>query len=535
MGHERGDGQLLTRWAHLGLADLGEARAEIDALNVFPIPDGDTGTNLYLTQEAACAELDAAVALDPAVASDQAAAGDALARGALLGARGNSGIILSQLTRGFVSGLTDAENLPWAQALAQALQVAARSAYQAVATPVEGTVLTVARVAAEQAALVAARFPDDAAAVIRAAAQGARDALERTPSQLAALARAGVVDSGGRGLVVLYDALEEVVTGVRRVRQARRSAPPLPAAAASSDTGGEFEVMFLLDSDAERTDELRRSLAAIGDSVVVVGAAGLWNVHVHCDDAGAAIEAGLVAGRPHRIRVTALRPARARPVGTGRGLVVVTHGAGAAALVQAAGAVTVAALPRQAPSTGELLEGIRRVGREEVVLLTSDSDTRAAAEAAARQARQDGLRVAVIPTRSIVQSLAGVAVHDGEAGFDDAVIAMTRAAHATRYGGVTTAYREAMTMAGTCRPGDILGVIEGDVVQIGAELETVAADVVSRLLQAGGELVTLVTGDGAPDTLVPAVRRHLRRTHAGVEVVGYEGGQPLWPLIVGVE
>lgn len=536
MVDERADGQLLTRWAHLGLQDLGEARAEIDALNVFPVPDGDTGTNLYLTQEAACAALDEALVLDPAVASDAGAAGEALARGALVGARGNSGIILSQLTRGFVSGLVASAHLSWAQALAEALQVAARSAYQAVATPVEGTVLTVARVAGERAAETVQRFPDDAAAVMRAAAQGAREALERTPSQLAALARAGVVDSGGRGLVVLYDALEEVVTGVRRPRRASRHLPtPVPAEPEAEYAGGAYEVMYLLDSDVTGTDGLRRHLAALGDSVVVVGADGLWNVHVHCDDAGAAIEAGISAGRPYRIRVTALTPARPRHQPTGRGVVVVTHGPGTAALVHAAGATSVPAKPRQAPSTAELLDGIHRAGPEEVVLLTSDSATRAAAEAAAGQARQEGLRVAVIPTRSVVQSLAAAAVHDSGAGFDDDVIAMTRAAHATRYGAVTTAIREAITMAGTCRPGDILGVVEGDVAEIGSSVPEVSAQVVDRLLQAGGEMVTLVTGEGAPTDLVPALRRHVRRTHPGIEVVDHDGGQPFWPLIVGVE
>jgi hypothetical protein len=535
MVDERADGQLLTRWAHLGLRDLGEARAEIDALNVFPVPDGDTGTNLYLTQEAACAALDEAVGLDPAVASDAGAAGDALARGALLGARGNSGIILSQLTRGFVSGLVASAHLSWAQALAEALQVAARSAYQAVAAPVEGTVLTVARVAGEQAALMVARFPDDAPAVVRAAAQGARDALERTPSQLAALARAGVVDSGGRGLVVLYDALEEVVTGVHRARQERRLPMPVPPEPDAVYSGGAYEVMYLLDSDATGTDRLRSALAGLGDSVVVVGAAGLWNVHVHCDDVGAAIEAGIAAGRPYRIRVTALSEARPRHAVTGRGIVVVTHGPGTAALVHAAGATSVPALPRQAPSTAELLDGIHRAGPEEVVLLTSDTDTRPAADAAARQAQQEGLRVAVIPTRSVVQSLAAAAVHDSGAGFDDDVIAMTRAAHATRYAAVTTAVREAMTMAGMCRPGDILGVVDGDVAEIGSTVQEVSTRVVSRLLQSGGELVTLLTGEGAPDDLASQLRRQLRGTHPGVEVVVLDGGQPFWPLIVGVE
>ncbi|HET8971250.1 MAG TPA: DAK2 domain-containing protein, partial [Candidatus Nanopelagicales bacterium] len=466
-----------------------------------------------------------------------AAVGEALAHGALLGARGNSGIILSQLTRGFVTGLADSAGLPRAAAVAVALQLAARGAYEAVATPVEGTVLTVARVAAERAAEVAGRLPDDLPAVVRAARDGARDALAQTPQQLAVLARAGVVDSGGRGLVVLYEALDEVVSGVRRVLHPGPLPVPVPAADREPEeyTGGAYEVMYLLEAGAEAGPVVRDRLAELGDSVVVVGSSGLWNVHVHTDDVGPAIEAGIVAGRPYRIQVTNLTSAGDHRAGTGRAVVVVTHGPGTATVLAGAGATTVPALPGQAPSTEELLDGVRRTGVAEVVLLTSDSDTRPAAEAAAREARQQRIRVAVIPTRSIVQSLAAVAVHDAGAEFDDAVIAMTRAAHATRYAAVTTAVREAITMAGTCRPGDILGVMDGDVAEIGTAVPEVSASMVERLLGSGGELVTLVTGEGAEPGLVEGVRRQLRRDHPGVELVSYDGGQPHWPLIVGVE
>ncbi len=533
------DGALLRSWAHRGLAALGEARAEIDALNVFPVPDGDTGTNLYLTQEAACAAMEQALdgRPDPDAARDAAAVGEAFAQGALLGARGNSGIILSQLVRGFVDGLTSATaaGRPAAVAVADALGCAARSAYDAVATPVEGTVLTVAREAAEQAARTAAAAPEDLVAVVSAAARAAREALERTPQQLAALARAGVVDSGGRGLVVLYDALEEVVTGVVHPPSPRPLPEPVRSAA-PEQSGGAYEVMYLLDAPAGPVSALRDALAALGDSVVVVGADRLWNVHVHTDDVGAAIEAGIEAGRPYRIRVTALREVTGVAAPAGRAVVVVTHGPGMAELLGSHdGVVTVAALPRQAPSTGELLDGIRRAGAAEVVVLTSDSDVHPAAEAAARAARDEGLRVAVIPTRSVVQSLAAVAVHQAGLAFDDDVIGMTRAAHETRYGAVTTAVRAAITMAGPCRPGDVLGIVEGDVAEIGAHVPEVALRVLDRLLQAGGEQVTVVTGQDEDGSSVAGVRRHLRQAHPGVELEVFHGGQPYWPLILGVE
>lgn len=272
---------------------------------------------------------------------------------------------------------------------------------------------------------------------------------------------------------------------------------------------------------------------------MVVGGSGLWNVHVHTDDVGACIEAGIVAGRPHRIRVTDLRrdtDVRAGAAGRGgRAVVAVAHGAGTAALLEASGAVVVRAHGNVAPSTAELLDGVQRAGAAEVVLLPSDSDIRPVAEAAADAARRDGLRVSVVPTRSIVQTLAAVAVHETSSTFEDDVVSMTRAAGATRYGGVSVASREAMTSAGLCHVGDVLGIVGGDVVEIGDSVPDVAAAVLGRLLATGGELVTLVRGEGTDESVAAAVAKRTRREHHGTEVVVYEGGQPYWPLILGVE
>jgi DAK2 domain fusion protein YloV len=539
---ERLDATGIRRWADLGLAALGRHREEIDALNVFPVPDGDTGTNMYLTFEAASGALDEAglqESLDPAESLG------ALARGALLGARGNSGIILSQIVRGFseaVAGLeqTAADRAASGAAhvtdLAAAFRRGADSAYAAVAEPREGTVLSVARAAADA---VAGLGPGTSlAAQVTAAADAAAEALARTPDQLEILRRAGVVDAGGRGLVVILDALVEAVTGVRR--DPGPSALPIPLDVHDLDVGGgAYEVMFLLDADDAAGAGLRMRLAELGDSVVVVGGAGLWNVHVHCDDVGAAIEAGVEAGRPHRIRVTHLREEAAQrreeTRTRTRGVVAVAHGPGTAGLLDASGATVVRALPNVAPSTAEMLEGIERAHADEVVVLPSESDIRPVAEAAAEQARAQGLRVAVLPTRSIVQTLAAVAVHDAQSAYDDDVVAMTQAAGATRYGGVSVASREAVTSAGRCQVGDVLGIVGGDVVEIGASVDEVAVAVLERLLSTGGELVTLVRGDDADEEVARAVARSVRRRHHGIEVVIYDGGQPFWPLILGVE
>jgi len=357
---------------------------------------------------------------------------------------------------------------------------------------------------------------------------------------------AGVVDAGGQGLVVVYDALLDVVTGVRRRRPGRGVRAKLPVAARAlsaahglpvTAAGGEtsYEVMYLFGGDDASADALRTRLDALGESLVVTGADGLWNVHVHVHDAGAAIESGLDLGRVHRIRVTYLPSALPAEARVGRRVVAVAHGPGVSTLLEEQGAVVVPARPRRRPSTADLLDGITRADSAEVLLLPSDSDTLAVAEAAAEQARAAGVRVCVIPTRSVVQSLAAVAVHDPGARFDDDVVAMTRAAGATRYGAVTVASREAMTSAGSCREGDILGLADGDIVEIGASVDAVSRAVLERLLSSGGELVTLVTGEDAAASLADSLEDWLSAQHPGLDLVSVTGGQPLWPLIVGVE
>lgn len=291
------DARTARRWAVSALAALGQAREEIDALNVYPVPDGDTGTNLYLTLEAACAS---ALVL-PADAGLRAAS-DAFARGALLGARGNSGIIAAQFLRGWADELGETEVVD-ADVAKRAVLRADEQAWQAVARPVEGTILSVSRAAAQAAANAGSLLAD----VVSAAAEAARTALRRTPEQLDVLRRAGVVDAGGRGLVVLLDTLESLVLGRSSRRTSRRHRDePLPAADLSA-CGPEpdapepaYEVMYLLDAAGERLPALRERLASLGDSLAVVGGAGLWHVHVHVDDPGAAVEAGIEAGVPGR-------------------------------------------------------------------------------------------------------------------------------------------------------------------------------------------------------------------------------------------
>ncbi|MEU4168278.1 DAK2 domain-containing protein [Streptomyces sp. NPDC026665] len=641
------DALAVRTWCGLALEALGRAREEIDAINVYPVADGDTGTNLYLTVESAAAAVEAVFAGHEAVtvpapgraeggrsaedtgtaagtgaaegtgvaagsgavektgaavgagaAEESGGAGGsevsladairAMAHGALIGARGNSGTILAQLLRGMAQVLTaDGETAHTdGRGLCLALRNAADSARGAVAHPVEGTVLTVASAAADAASGV----EGDCGAVALAAYAGAGTALSATTGQLAVLEHAGVVDAGGRGLVTVLAALVQTFTGEAPRPFAASATPHEPGEGAAAGTTGApgsagaggadapgtagthgpdghgagataacgdgdadgsadgghpaFEVIYLLEAQDAAVDRLRERLDGLGDSLVVVGGDGLWNVHVHVDDAGAAVEAGVEAGRPHRIRITHFgagdahtgagtgRPPRER---TQRAVVAVVPGEGLAGLYTEAGATTVLARPGEAPASGELVEAVRRAHAREVVLLPNDADLRHTAAAAAEQARAEGVRVALIPTRSAVQGIAALAVHEPERRFDEDVVAMTSAAGATRYAEVAVAERQSWTMAGICQAGDVLGLIDGDVAVIGADVTATAETVLDRMLAAGGEMVTLVLGDEAPDTIAAHLESRVRESYLAVDTVVYRGGRQGALLLIGVE
>ncbi|MDQ0406551.1 DAK2 domain-containing protein [Streptomyces sp. NPDC000349] len=567
------DALAVRTWCGLSLRALGRAREEIDAINVYPVADGDTGTNLYLTLESAVAAVEAVFAaheLDdgaPEAADGPSLAETvgAMAHGALIGARGNSGTILAQLLRGMAQVLTARSESAHTEGpgLRLALRNAAESARQAVAHPVEGTVLTVASAAAD----AAGDAEGDCAEVARAAYEGARAALAATPAQLPVLARAGVVDAGGHGLVTVLGALVETFTGrapgpgVATVTHARvephegvpPEASPAPGdealagecAATEADRRDEpaFEVIYLLEAEDAAVTRLRQRLDALGDSLVVVGGDGLWNVHVHVDDAGAAVEAGVEAGRPHRIRITHFGHGDVHTAGTGRpprersrrAVVAVVPGEGLAGLYAEAGATTLLARPGEPPASGELVQAVRRAHAHEVVLLPNDAELRHTAAAAAEQARAEGVRVALIPTRSAVQGIAALAVHEPERRFDEDVVAMTSAAGATRYAEVTVAEHRSWTTAGICQAGDVLGLIDGDVAVIGADVTEVAATVLDRMLSAGGELVTLVLGDEVPGTVTEHLEARVREAYLAVDTVVHRGGRQGALLLVGVE
>lgn len=547
------DASAVRRWATTAARDLQARRAEIDALNVYPVPDADTGTNLVATARAAAhaITLDGAGATDGGFdgtdgGADSGALLRAMARAAVLDARGNSGVILSQVLRGFAEA-ADGQRECDAATFRAGIARAADQAYAAVARPEEGTVLSVARAAARS---VAAQ-PSTASLgeLTTVAVVAARVALERTTHQLAPLAAAGVVDAGGQGLVVVLAALDAVVhESVATPEPA--GLPAAPGRAGDSVEGDGYEVQYLLDAAPAGVDALRARLDALGGSVAVVGTGeGVWNVHVHVpvERIGTAVEAALESGRPHRIRVS--RFADAAPA-EGAGGAVPAEGAGSPATKPESAVVAVVAgaeLARvfrdagvlvvpggaDAPPTVDVLYAVlRAAGSRHLVVLPNAEAVTEPAERAAARARADGIDAAVVPTRSPVQGLAAVAVHDPARRFGDDVIAMAETAAATRWAEVTVATREALTMAGRCQPGDALGLIGGEVVVIGADVLGVGRSVIERLLGVGGELVTVLVGQG---TVVDELVQALAATAPHVDVTVLPGDPAGAPLLIGVE
>jgi DAK2 domain fusion protein YloV len=533
------DEAAIRRWAHACCDALARHREEIDGLNVFPVPDSDTGTNLLATMGAACDAVrrEAEGSGAPAVLA-------VLARGALTGARGNSGVILSQVLRGMAEALGDltGDRGATGTSLRLALRRADELATAAVSDPVPGTVLSVLHAAADAADSSASNELVD---VVAAATDAAVRALAETPHQLAVLARAGVVDAGGRGLVVLLETLHAVVTGSAapsgRVPgpAPARSAPLLRADREAGSTEYEYEVMYLLDTtDEDRVATLRSELGGLGDCVAVVGSGGgeeqLFNVHVHCTDIGAAVEAGVRAGRPHRIAVMRFAdqaPQDTRLFVTDSAVLAMVGGAGTAQLFRGEGALT-------APATStvtELLAVLAGSRARHVTVLPGSTAAAPVAETAAAHARDSGQDVVVVPTASPVQALAALAVHDPARRAGDDVVAMAEAAAATRRGELTVAAAEALTWVGRCQAGDVLGMVDDDVVLIETDPLEAARDLLDRMLSTGGELVTVLLGRDAPGGVAGALAGHLHAVHPEVELTVYPGGQPENILLAGVE
>lgn len=546
------DAAVLRGWAHAAVDQLIRHADEINGLNVFPVPDADTGTNMLFTMRAAVAEADSAPARD---VTEMAAA---LARGANDGARGNSGVILSQILRALAdvtadaalhTGLGDIDTALLGAALRHAVGLVVAAMGGEV---VDGTVVSVLQAAAgavEHTAGERAGLSDGLAA----AAEAAAAALDRTPDQLAVLAEAGVVDAGGRGLLVLLDTLTETITGEAPVRRAYLPAE-LPARHGSpaeqpdiEGTPPQFEVMYLVsDCDAAGLDRLRSALDGLGDSVALAPAATeRYSVHVHTDDAGGAVEAGIAAGTVSRIRISALTTGRPAPGGWNRqrAVLAVVDGDGAQDLFVAEGACVVrpdAVLvdPLDAVTADQLLRAVVDTGAGQVMVLPNGYVAAEDLVAGCTAAIGWGIDVVPLPCGSMVQGLAALAVHDPARQAVDDGYTMARAAAGSRHGSVRIATERALTWAGACVPGDGLAISGDEVVVVARDTGTAATRLVDLLLSSGGELVTVLIGAAAgyeAGSLADLLAAHVHRRHPGTEFSSYRTGHRGDVLLIGVE
>jgi DAK2 domain fusion protein YloV len=550
----------------------------LNRMNVYPVPDGDTGTNMALTLDAVVKELDA---LGPPGNGAPAMADvcRAMAHGSLMGARGNSGVILSQLLRGLAERLgTGNEAGP--EAVADALVTASAMAHKAVARPVEGTILTVARAAGDRAA-AGARSGAALLGVLEQAREAAGDALSKTPTLLEPLARAGVVDAGGAGYVLLFDALLSVVdgrplpsadvgpcggrvtmdAGSPPLEPSARGAPQVPGAAAGKEPGavagkdeewkGEelrYEVMYFLDAPDDAIDAFKDVWTSLGDSIVVVGGEGVWNCHIHTNDVGAAIEAALDIGRPRQIRVTDLaeqvqeerwvRDADREPadrVGSApkTAVVAVVAGDGVGRIFRSLGVQRlVRGGQTMNPSTAQLLEAVESLGSAHVILLPNNDNIQAVA------GQIDALTtktVRVVPTGSIVEGFAALLSYDPGAGAEENARAMAASASKVLPGAVTRAVRDASTEVGQVQEGAWLGVSCSRVVAIADSPEGAALQLLDALIDDGHELVTVIEGEGSTAAATRRITEWLHEEHPSVAAEVHHGGQPLYPYLFGIE
>jgi uncharacterized protein len=535
----------------------------LNRLNVYPVPDGDTGTNMARTLDAVVAEM------ETASEEDLAATCDAISHGSLMGARGNSGVILSQILRGLASTLKQSSLVHSAEAsgqrVAEALGAASVGAYQAVLRPIEGTILTVARESAE-AAKVASADGATLVEVLRAARDAGKRALDNTPELLPVLKDAGVVDAGGAGYLLLLDSALHVVDGsplplpdegdgpsVEQLEAvARRHAAEVGALDVSEQR---YEVMYFLDLDDERIGDFKSGWGAIGDSIVVVGGDGLWNCHVHTNDVGAAIEVALdLDGRPRTIRVTdlfeevaeehahrerAMHGGVASRAGAGlppvtTAIVAVCSGEGLAELfgnLRVQGIVSGGQTLN--PSTAELLDTVEHVNADQVVILPNNKNIIAVAE------QVDALTtktVLVVPTRTMPEALAALVVYDPEASAVDNASEMSEAIESVATGEVTQAVRDSNSDAGPIRAGDWMGIARGDgIVAVAGTVVAASVALLDRIVADEHELLTIITGDGAVDDERRAIEAWVDEHHPDVHVEVHVGGQPFYPYLFGVE
>ena len=530
------------------LAWLAAHQEEINRLNVFPVPDGDTGTNMLLTLQSAVEDI------KESQASEVSKIARIAAHGSLMGARGNSGVILSQIFRGFGNAVQQKTELEPAD-LAEAFEEAANAAYRAVIKPTEGTILSVAREAGRSAVAAAQEPGATATTVIKAASAGARAAVEKTPSQLKILQEAGVVDAGGYGLQIM---LEGMLRSVEEIDTDLAVLPAPPAAAQAAlelpEEGWGYCTEFLIRGRGLDVERLRSEIAALGNSALVVGEPELVKVHVHTDDPPRVIALASSYGQLDRLSVGDMSsqhrrlrqqadeagaeapgvttgPERARPNGVG--LVAVVSGPGLVEIFQGLGAdATVEGGQTMNPSTQDMLGAVESVPYDEVVLLPNNRNV---VLAAAQVPGLSAKTVHVIPTESVPQGIAALVAFNPERAGDENVELMGEAARHVQTIEVTHAVRDTRSNGLRVRKGDVIALINDKLKHAGGDYGSVIRAALDGIGAANYELVTIYRGQQATDSEAKRLSEAIRGSFPGLEVELQAGGQEHYPFILSVE
>ena len=546
-------------------------QADLNKLNVYPVPDGDTGTNMARTLDAVVAELEK----HPGALDETC---NAISHGSLMGARGNSGVILSQILRG-LSATLQAARVHGAPKVAEALKAASVAAYDSVLKPIEGTILTVVREAAD-AAVRAAGDGATLAAMLRVARAAGRESLANTPELLPVLKEAGVVDAGGAGFLLFLDSALHVVDGEPLPEPENLTGPNTEQLVAVMKRGAgdggngagvdvselRYEVMFLLEIDDTKSRAFKHKWGEVGDSIVVVGGDGLYNCHIHTNDIGAAIEAPIsLGGRPHQIRVTDLfeevaeeHQKREAQIGAPTGSDTAAHGGKPSFKTHAAlPAVTCAVVAVASgdgiaelfgnlgvhgvvtggqtlnPSTQELLDAVEHMNAQQVVILPNNKNIIAVAQQVDGLTKKD---VRVVPTCSMPEALAALVAYDPEASAEHNGGSMAKAAAAVVTGEITTAVRDTKTDAGDVKVGDAIGLVRGDgVVAIAASVLECASALLQHIVTDDRELLTIIVGSDAEPHVTDSIVAWAKEHFPALACEIHRGGQPLYPYLFGVE
>ena len=536
---------------------VAEKAEEINKLNVFPVPDGDTGTNMSLTLQSVVKELTAL----PADADMEAIAG-AITHGSLMGARGNSGVITSQILRGVAEGLVGASEPATSSHVAAAFRRAVKVAFQAVRKPIEGTILTVLRdVSTKADECEKRRMPLDE--TLDALVVEAYQSVARTPDLLPVLKENGVVDSGAFGFAIFLENFAAAALG--RASAVENFSATFDADSAKAGAldrvkieanddweGSEFrycnEFLFKAEKPFDE-DEVLRFLASMGDCELLVGAYPDYKVHVHSNTPNLVLEHMLQFGQVYEVfihnmdlevaertaKIHADQEAAAEPAKP-LGFVAVAAGSGEAEILESLGVdVVVSGGQTMNPSTADLLEAVAKVNAESVIILPNNGNIRMAAEAAAT-ACQDK-RVVVIPTKTVPQAFSALFVITPDMSVDDAVEAMTEAYAEVRDGEVTRAVRDSSASDGTpIHDGDVMGIICGSIDIVGSDVLQVTVDCINRMMdEEEGDSLTILAGDELSDEAFQEILDAIEEAQPDLEIDSHRGEQPLYPVIFSIE